>query len=170
MVNHPRSPASIKPEAGCSLLRGEPACHCLREVGHLTDEQVLSRATEMFRWHQLATPGGRAAARRGLDALLADARSHRGPSLVTPLLGIGIGLRVHGGRRADIAETEMLLTEFRERAEGADDCLLRGEAATLRAHHNAVFSAGENPIYAAAEALAVLTDLVEAGPNDDRAD
>jgi len=170
MVNHPRSPASTQPEAGCSLLRGEPACHCLREVGHLTDEQVLNRATEMFRWQQLATPGGRAATRRGLDGLLADARSHRPASLVTPLLGIGIGLRVHGGRRADIAETEMLLAEFRERAEGTDDCLLRGEAATLRAHHNAVFSTGENPIYAAAQALAVLTDLVEAGPNDDRAD
>ncbi len=131
---------------------------------------MLGRATEMFRWQQLAAPGGRAAARRGLDGLLADARSHRSSSLVTPLLGIGIGLRVHGGRRADVAETETLLAEFRERAEGADDCLLRGEAATLRAHHNAVFSTGENPIHAAAEALAVLTDLVEAGPNDDRAD
>jgi diguanylate cyclase (GGDEF)-like protein len=169
MVHHPRAPVSAVAEAGCALLRGEPACHCLRDVGRLTDEQILGRATEMFRWHQLATPGGRAAARRGLDGLLADARSHRTSSLVTPLLGIAIGLRVHGARRADVADTETLLTEFRERVEVSDDCLLRGEAATLRAHH-AVFSTGENPIHTAAEALAVLTDLVEAGPNEDRAD
>ena len=90
MVHHSRAPVSAMAEAGCSLLRGEPACRCLRDVRHLTDEQILDRATDMFRWQQLAAPGGRAAARRGLDGLLADARSHRPSTLVTPLLGIGI--------------------------------------------------------------------------------
>jgi diguanylate cyclase (GGDEF)-like protein len=165
MVNHSRSPVTAVPGTGCSLVDGARECRCVADTRYLPDEHVLDRAGEMFRWQQLATPDGRAAARRGLDGLLADARVRRSPALTSELLGIAVAVRVHDGRRADAAETEVLLAEFGERVARAEDNRLLGEAATLRAHHNAVFSKGENALANAAEALAVLTDLVEPGPD-----
>lgn len=168
MVNQSRSPAVAAPGAGCSLLEGATLCRCPQDVGYLTDEQVLRRAVDKFRWQQLAPPRARAAARLGLDALLADARAHRSAALVTELLAIGTALRVHGGRRDDATEAEIMLAEFTERARECDEPRMRGEAATLRAHHNAVFRRGENTLITTAESLAIVADLGDPEPDTDR--
>jgi diguanylate cyclase (GGDEF)-like protein len=164
MVTHSRSPVRTVADDGCALLSGAAACRCTRDARFLSDEQVLDRAGDMAGWQQLADPAGRAAAVAGLDELLAYARTQRSAALVAELLGIGIAVRVYGGRRADAGEVAAMLAEFCERAERADDSRMLGEAATLRAQHNAVFSKGESALVTAAKALAILTESAEQDP------
>ena len=168
-MTHSRSSVPAPPGAGCALVNGAATCRCAQDTRYLTDEQILDRASDMFGWQQLADPAGRAAAQRGLDELLAQARAHRSAALVADLLGIGTAVRVYGGRRAEAAEIEALLAEFSERAERADDSRMLGEAATLRAQYYAVHSKGESALATAAEALAILTDRVELVPGERRA-
>ncbi len=128
----------------------------------------------MFRWQQLAAPAGRAAARRGLDELLAHARRHRPPAVVSDLLGMGIAVRIHGGCNADAGDTAMLLTEFRKYAERSGNDRLLGNAWALRARYNTTFrrsgSAREqDPLVDAAKALDVLTEITGPGPDEDEA-
>ena len=160
-MTHSRSGVTTLPGARCALLDGAATCRCAGEAHLLSDEQVVDRAGDMAGWRQLADPAGRAAALRGLDELLAYARTHRSATLVAELLGVGIAVRVYGGRRADAVQIEAMLAEFCERAERADDSRMIGDAATLRAQHNAVFSKGESALATAAEALAILTDRAE---------
>ncbi|HVH21593.1 MAG TPA: hypothetical protein VNA11_03970, partial [Pseudonocardia sp.] len=161
MVTHSRSPVPDPSGAGCALVDGAAICRCAPDARYLTDEQVLDRASDMFGWQQLADPGDRAAAQCGLDELLAHARAHRSAALVADLLGIAIAVRVYGGRRTEAAEIEAMLAELSERARRAEDSRMLGEAATLRAQYNAVFSTSESALATAAEALAILTDSVE---------
>ncbi|WP_219418514.1 GGDEF domain-containing protein [Pseudonocardia nigra] len=154
----------------CALIAGGPGCDCPDEADRLTDEQISDRALAKFRWQQRAAPAGRLAARRGLDGLLAHARS-RGPSnLVAELLRICILVRVLGYDPADADDVEVLLQEYTELAELDDDPRRLGEAAALRAHRTAVFGQGENALTDAAEALAILTELAAPDPGEDQAE
>jgi diguanylate cyclase (GGDEF)-like protein len=145
--------------AGCTLVAGEPECRCPDEAPHLDDAAVEARARDMFVWQQKATPAGRAAARRGLDALLAQAR-RRGPSeLVVELLRMAVLVRLTDERREDAGEVEALLAAFTELAQlDGDGCRL-AEVAVLRAHRAAAFDHGDSALPDAATALAILGDI-----------
>ncbi len=124
---------------------------------------------DKLRWEQRTDRAGKAAARRGLDAMLRQARG-RGPStLVSELLRMNLMIRLLGGGR-----------RRRRRGRGAAAGVHRarrarrrpprlGEAATLRAHRTAVFGHGENALADAATAFAVLTDITAPAAGEDPA-
>jgi hypothetical protein len=98
-----------RPSAECALLAGAPECRCTRDAAGLTEEQIVTRALTKMRFEQRADPAGKAAARRGLDAMLDQARG-RGPStLVSELLRMGIMIRLLGEDEADADEVEAAL-------------------------------------------------------------
>ncbi|MCX6463023.1 MAG: GGDEF domain-containing protein [Pseudonocardiales bacterium] len=152
---------------GCDLIAGAAECRCAEDAVHLGDAAVEARARDMFLWQQKAPPAGRAAARRGLDALLAVAR-RRGPSeLVVELLRICMLLRLLEERVEDAAEVEGLLAAFTELAElDGDGCRL-AEVAVLRAHKVATFDHGDSALPDAATALAILADVGGPPPGRD---
>ena len=153
----------------CALLRGAPECECTRDAAGLTEEQLVTRALTKMRFEQRADRAGKAAARRGLDAMLRQARS-RGPStLVSELLRMNLTVRLLAEDAADADEVEALLQEFIELADLDGDPRRLGEAATLRAHRTAVFGHGENALADAAAAFAVLTDITAPTPEEDPA-
>jgi diguanylate cyclase (GGDEF)-like protein len=162
-------PPSPDGTEACALLRGAPECECTQDTAGLTEEQIVTRALAKVRWEQQTNRTGKAAARRGLDAMLRQARG-RGPStLVSELLGMSLMIRLLGGDDADADEVEALLEEYTELAELDGDPRRIGEAATLRAHRTAVFGQGENALADAATAFAVLTDITGPAAGEDPA-
>src|SRR5690349_11620775 len=157
-TGHPRGRPVSDVQEGCALLAGDPECHCAAEVALLDGRVLAERATAKFLWQQRAGAEGRAAARRGLDAMLAAARPF-GPSfLVTELVRLGAMLRILGEDRADVAESGALLAELAELAELAGDAHMVGEVAAMRAHRTLGFGPGEDALPDAATAYAILTD------------
>jgi diguanylate cyclase (GGDEF)-like protein len=158
---------STRTAAECALLRGAPECRCTQDTAYLTEEQIVTRALTKMHFEQRADRAGKAAARRGLDAMLHQAR-RKGPStLVSELLRISLMIRLLGEDEADADEVEALLREFIELAELDADPRRLGEAATLRAHRTAVFGHGENALADAAGAFAILTDITAPAPGED---
>lgn len=158
---------STRTAAECALLRGAAECRCSQDSANLTEEQIVTRALTKMRFEQRADRAGKAAARRGLDAMLDQARG-RGPStLVSELLRMSLMIRLLGEDEADADEVEALLQEFIELAEIDADPRRLGEAATLRAHRTSVFGHGENALADAASAFAILTDITAPAPNED---
>jgi len=168
-VTSTRPPSSDGTAAECALVRGAPECGCAHEAASLTEEQIITRALSKMRWEQRADRAGKAAARRGLDAMLAQARTRGPSSLVSELLRTGLMIRLLGGDDADADEVEALLQEFIELADLDGDPRRLGEAATLRAHRTAVFGHGENALVDAAAAFAILTDITAPGRGEDPA-
>jgi diguanylate cyclase (GGDEF)-like protein len=157
-----------RPSAECALMAGAAECRCTYDTADLTEEQIVTLALTKMRFEQRADPAGKAAARRGLGAMLDQARG-RGPStLVSELLRMGIMIRLLGEDEADADEVEALLQEFIELADLDADPRRLGEAATLRAHRTAVFGHGENALADAAAAFAILTDISAPAPGDDQ--
>jgi diguanylate cyclase (GGDEF)-like protein len=156
-------------QQGCALLAGDAECRCAADVALLDGRLLAERATAKFLWQQRASPEGRAAARRGLDAMLAAARPF-GPSfLVNELVRLGAMLRILGEDPADVAESGALLTELAELAELAGDPRMVGEVAAMRAHRTLGFGHGEDALADAATAFAILTDApVPAAAEDAR--
>ena len=156
-------------QQGCALLAGDAECRCAADVALLDGRLLAERATAKFLWQQRASPEGRAAARRGLDAMLAAARP-LGPSfLVNELVRLGAMLRILGEDPADVAESGVLLTELAELAELAGDPRMIGEVAAMRAHRTLGFGHGEDALADAATAFAILTDApVPAAAEDAR--
>ena len=125
-----RPPSQNDTAAECALLRGEAECECAQDASDLTEEQIVTRALTKARWEQRADRAGKSAARRGLDAMLRQART-RGPStLVSELLRISLMVRLLGEDDADADEVEALLEEYIELAELDGDPRRLGEAAT----------------------------------------
>src|SRR5919202_2406457 len=135
-----------RPSAECALLTGAPECRCTRDTAGLSEEQIVTRALTKMRFEQRADPAGKAAARRGLDAMLDQARAAGPSTLVSELLRMSLMIRLLGEDEADADEVEALLQEFIELAELDADPRRLGEAATLRAHRTAVFGHGENAL------------------------
>ena len=156
-------------QQGCALLAGGAECRCAADVAVLDGRLLAERATDKFLWQQRASAEGRAAARRGLDAMLAAARPF-GPSfLVNELVRLGAMLRILGEDPADVAESGALLTELAELAELAGDPRMVGEVAAMRAHRTLGFGHGEDALADAATAFAILTDApVPAAAEDAR--
>ena len=156
-------------QQGCALLAGDAECRCAADVALLDGRLLAERATAKFLWQQRASAEGRAAARRGLDAMLAAARPF-GPSfLVNELVRLGAMLRILGEDPADVAESGALLTELAELAELAGDPRMVGEVAAMRAHRTLGFGHGEDALADAATAFAILTDApVPAAAEDAR--
>lgn len=152
---------------GCLLVMGESECRCVKDAPHLTDRQLVERATDEFVWQQRAAPAGRAAARRGLEAMLQCARAKGRSVLVAELLRLGIMLRILGDDLADADQVEVMLAEFSELAELDGDARRLGEAATMRAHRTIAFGHGENALTDAATALAILTDITTPDAGED---
>jgi diguanylate cyclase (GGDEF)-like protein len=145
-------------QQGCALLASGTECRCAAEVTLLDDRELAERATDKFLWQQRASAEGRAAARRGLDAMLAAARP-LGPSfLVNELVRLNAMLRILGEDPADVAESGALLTELAELAELSGDARMVGEVAAMRAHRTLGFGHGEDALADAATAFAILTD------------
>jgi diguanylate cyclase (GGDEF)-like protein len=145
-------------QQGCALLAGDAECRCAADVALLDGRLLAERATDKFLWQQRASAEGRAAARRGLDAMLAAARPY-GPSfLVNELVRLGAMLRILGEDPADVAESGALLTELAELAELSGDARMIGEVAAMRAHRTLGFGHGEDALADAATAFAILTD------------
>ena len=143
---------------GCALLVSGTECRCADEVTLLDGRLLAERATAKFLWQQRASAEGRAAARRGLDAMLAAARP-LGPSfLVNELVRLNAMLRILGEDPADVAESGALLTELAELAELSGDARMVGEVAAMRAHRTLGFGHGEDALADAATAFAILTD------------
>ncbi|WP_433288508.1 GGDEF domain-containing protein [Pseudonocardia sp. CA-142604] len=167
---------AITAPSECALVAGEPSCRCSQDAHGLTDEELIVRATDKFRWQQRAAAEGRAAARVGLDALLVAARHDRPSTLVSELLRMCImiriydpGLTIPGHGEADTVRTEVetLLQEYTELAELDNDPRRLGEAATLRALRTSTFCQGENALADTAAAHAILTDLAAPMPGED---
>jgi diguanylate cyclase (GGDEF)-like protein len=153
--------------AGCTLLAGAAECRCPQDLPHLDDAGVEARARDMFVWQQKAAPAGRAAARTGLDALLAHARG-RGPSeLLVELLRIGLLLRLLDERTEDAPDVETMLGSFTELVERDGDACRLAEAAVLRAHKTAAYDHGDSALHHAATALALLADVTGPPPGRD---
>ena len=154
---------------GCALLVSGTECRCADEVTLLDGRVLAERATDKFLWQQRASAEGRAAARRGLDAMLAAARP-LGPSfLVNELVRLNAMLRILGEDPADVAESGALLTELAELAELSGDARMVGEVAAMRAHRTLGFGHGEDALADAATAFAILTDApVPAAAEDAR--
>ena len=162
-------PLSPNATDACALLRGAPECECTQDIAGLTEEQIVARGLNKLRWGQRSDRAGKAAARRGLEAMLRQARG-RGPlTLVSELLGMNLMIRLLGEDAADADEVEALLQEYVELAELDGDPRRLGEAATLRAHRTAVFGHGENALADAATAFAVLTDITAPAAGEDPA-
>jgi diguanylate cyclase (GGDEF)-like protein len=139
----------------------------VQDTAHLTEDQIVTRALTKLRYDQRADREGKAAARRGLDAMLDQARG-RGPAMVvSELLRISIMVRLLGEDEADADDVEALLQEFTELAEIDADPLRLGEAATLRAHRTAVFGHAENALADAATAFAILVEITAPAPGQD---
>jgi diguanylate cyclase (GGDEF)-like protein len=160
-------PAASSRGPDCALVAGAPECRCPADAGYLTDDQIVTRAVSMLRWEQRATPEGKAAVRRGLDAMLAQARGRGPSSLVAELLRICLMVRLLRADPADADDVEGLLAEYIEIAELDGDTRRLGDAATLRAHRTAVFGQGENALADAAAAFAILTDITAPGVGED---
>jgi diguanylate cyclase (GGDEF)-like protein len=166
-VTATRPPGASDTALDCVLVSGAPECRCAEDTAHLTEDQIVGRAMSKVRWGQRATPQGRAAARRGLDALLAQARGRGPSSLVPELLRMCLMVRILGGDDADADDVEVMLQEFIELAELDGDARRLGEAATLRAHRTSVFGQGENALADAAAAFAILTDITAPAQGED---
>lgn len=160
---------STRTASECALLSGAPECTCTRDTADLAEEQIVTRALSKLRFEQRADPAGKAAARRGLDAMLGQARRQGPSTLVSELLRMGLMIRLLGADEADADDVEALLQEFIELAEIDADPRRLGEAATLRAHRTAVFGHAENALADAASAFAILTDITAPAPGDDPA-
>ncbi|TQM43956.1 GGDEF domain-containing protein [Pseudonocardia cypriaca] len=160
---------STRTAAECALLRGAPECECTRDSAGLTEEQIVTRALTKMRFEQRADRAGKAAARRGLDAMLDQARAAGPSTLVSELLRMSIMIRLLGEDETDADEVEALLQEFIELAELDADLRRLGEAATLRAHRTTVFGHGENALADAASAFAILTEIGGPAPDEDPA-
>ena len=160
---------STRTAAECALLRGAPECTCTQDTPVLTEEQIVTRALSKLRFEQRADPAGKAAARRGLDAMLAQARRESPSTVVSELLRMGITIRLLDADEADADDIESMLQEFTELAEIDADPRRLGEAATLRAHRTAVFGHAENALADAASAFAILTDITAPAPDEDPA-
>jgi diguanylate cyclase (GGDEF)-like protein len=154
---------------GCALVRGAPDCRCAAEIDLLTDRQLALRVTEMWRWHQLADSAGRAAASRGLDQLLAHARTCRPSTVACELLRTAILMRVMYGDPRDADAAAALLREYAALAEQDGEPRRLGEVAALRAYHAIVFSSGGDPLADTGTALALLTDIDQPDPDEDPA-
>ena len=152
---------------GCTLLTGAAECRCPQDLPHLDDAGVEARARDMFVWQQKAAPEGRAAARAGLDALLAHARGRGSSELLVELLRIGVLLRLLDGRTEDAAEVETLLGSLTELAERDGDGCRLAEVAVLRAHKTAAYDHGDSALPHAATALALLADVGGPPPGRD---
>ncbi len=154
---------------GCALLAGGGECRCAQDVVLLDDRELAERATDKFLWQQRADADGRAAARRGLDAMLAAARPRGQSLLVSELIRLCAMLRILGEDVADVSESDALLAELDELAELAGDARMVGEVAAMRAHRTLCFGHGENALTDAATAYAILTDVpVPAAAEDAR--
>lgn len=151
----------------CALVLGGPECRCAAEVDLLTDRQVALRATDKARLHQRADAAGRAAAARGLDELLAHARSRRTSVLVCELLRAAILMRTLDGDPREADAAGLLIREYTALAEQDGDPRRLGEAATLRAYHSVLFAHGRDALTDTGTALALLGDLDRPGPGDD---
>lgn len=152
---------------GCDLLAGAATCGCPADAPRLGEAAIEARARDMFRWQQKASPPGRAAARIGLDGLLAHARS-RGPSeLVAELLRMSALLRIMDGHPEDVDQVESLLEAFAEHAELAGDGCRLAELAVLRAYKVSTFDHGDSALPDTAAALAILSDLTGPPPDQD---
>ena len=152
---------------GCDLIAGAATCGCAADAPRLGEAAIESRARDMFLWQQKAAPPGRVAARRGLDELLAYARS-RGPSdLVAELVRIAAMLRIMDRRSEDVDEVESLLEAFAEHAELAGDGCRLAELAVLRAHKVSTFDHGDSALPDTAAALAILADITGPAPGQD---
>jgi diguanylate cyclase (GGDEF)-like protein len=166
-VGSTRPPSPNGTAAECALLRGSPECECAHDTADLTEEQIVTRALTKVRWEQRADRTGKAAARRGLDAMLRQARI-RGPStLISELLRMCLMIRLLGEDDADADEVEALLQEYIELADLDGDPRRLGEAATLRAYRTAVFGHGENALADAAAAFAILSDVTAPAAGED---
>jgi len=154
----------------CALLRGAPDCRCAADLDRLTDEQLSARVVEMSRWHQRADPLVRGAAVRGIHDLLGRMRV-RGASTTTmcEVLRAAVLMRLLHADRSASGETAALVQEYTTCAEHVGDPRLLGEAATLRAHHAAVFGNGQAALADAGTALALLTDIERPAPGEDHA-
>lgn len=151
----------------CSLISGAPECDCPTRAPHLDDAAVEAHARDMFVWQQKAPPAARAAARRGIDGLLAHARG-RGPSaLVAELLRMSVLLRIMEEDAAHLVEIDALLQAYGELAEIDGDACRLAEVAVLRAHRAVIFDHGDAALPDAAAALAILADVAEPGPGPD---
>ncbi|HEY4419321.1 MAG TPA: hypothetical protein VGN22_07385, partial [Pseudonocardia sp.] len=135
-----RSSAAITAPSECVLVAGAPRCRCPQDAHRITDEQLIVRAADKFRWQQRAAAEGRTAARAGLDGLLVAARHDRPSTVVSELLWMCIMIRLYapdltvpGHVEADTVRTEVeaLLQEYTELAELDNDPRRLGEAATL---------------------------------------
>jgi len=171
-----RSSVAITAASECVLVAGAPSCRCPQDAHRVTDEQLIVRATDKFRWQQRAAAEGRTAARAGLDALLIAARHDRPSTVVSELLRMCIMVRIYapdltmpGHAEADTVRTEVeaLLQEYTELAELDNDPRRLGEAATLRALRTVTFCQGENALADTAAAHAILTDLAAPMPGED---
>ncbi|WP_143517400.1 GGDEF domain-containing protein [Pseudonocardia sp. MH-G8] len=151
----------------CALVQGAPECACVQEAELFTEEQIVTRALSKLRFEQRADAAGKAAARRGLDGLLAHARTRGPSSLVSELLRMGLMIRLLTADDAEADDVEALLQEFIELADLDGDPRRLGEAASLRAHRTAVFGHGENALADAAAAFAILTDIKAPTPGHD---
>ena len=154
---------------GCALLAGGFECRCAEDIALLDDRELTERATDKFLWQQRADADGRAAARRGIDAMLVAARP-RGPSLlVNELVRLAAMLRILGEDPADVTESDTLLAELAALADLSGDARMIGEVAAMRAHRTLCFGHSENALADAATAFAILTDVpVPAGAEDAR--
>jgi hypothetical protein len=169
-----RSSVAITVPSECVLVAGEPNCRCPQDAHRVTDEQLIVRATDKFRWQQRAAAEGRTAARAGLDALLVAARHDRPSTVVSELLRMCVMIRIYDPDltthvEADTVRTEVeaLLQEYMELAELDNDPRRLGEAATLRALRTVTFCQGENALADTAAAHAILTDLTSPMPGED---
>jgi diguanylate cyclase (GGDEF)-like protein len=162
-----RPPSADGAAPECALVNGAPECECVQEAAALTDEEIVARALSKMRFEQCTDNAGKAAARRGLDRLLAHARTRGSSALVSELLRMSLLVRLLGANDADADDVETLLQEFTELADLDGDPRQLGEAATLRAHRTAVFGHGENALADAAAAFGILADITEPGPGED---
>ncbi|WP_232663020.1 GGDEF domain-containing protein [Pseudonocardia sp. TRM90224] len=164
-----RSRTTSDRSTGCALVAGQGTCRCAEQASDLTESELLSRASAKLIWYQRARPAGRAAARDGLDAMIAAARGTRSPELLAELVRMGVMARVLTADPADAAMADELLQELSELAETEGSARRRGEAAALRAHRTAAFGHGENALADTALATALLAEA-EPGSDDDPAE
>jgi diguanylate cyclase (GGDEF) domain len=155
-----------RPDGPCQLLLGGPRCTCAARAPHLSDEEVLARASGMLVWYQRAGHTGRLEARRGLDAMLIATRDR--PALQAELLRIAISVVLVPDDEDDgavaVADIDAKLDEFGKLAEKEGDEVRLGEAAVLRALRTMRFGFGDNALVDTAVALTTLGEVE--GPPD----
>ncbi|MBW0091245.1 GGDEF domain-containing protein [Pseudonocardia sp. KRD-184] len=149
---------------GCSLIAGAAECGCPADAARLGPGRIEARARDMFIWQQKAPPAGRAAARRGIDGLLAHARTHGPSDLVAELVRMSALLRIMEEDPVHLVEIDALLDAYAEIAELADDACRLAEVAVLRAHRSVIFDHGDAALPDTAAALAILADIGDPVP------